>query len=329
MDRPELAESLETLFRDCNDPALIDPDPLLVVRRYGTPADRELAGLVCSSIAVGRASLIVDACGAVLAPLGPAPAAALDGAAPEDLIGAFGAFRYRFFGGRDLFALFSAISALRRRYGSLEGAFRAGRKAAANSGGNASASSAGALVGMPGAARAGAHPYATIGGVGKISRRIREAAGPSLGLLEGAEGLVSALEVEASAALAAADEAGLFPESQRGVPMAANLLSAPSGGSACKRLMLFLRWMVRSDAVDPGGWTSVSPAELVVPLDVHIHRIAGILGLRRRATPDLLAALEVTEALRAFDPADPVRFDFALSRTGIRSDYDLFRYFPY
>jgi uncharacterized protein (TIGR02757 family) len=87
--------------------------------------------------------------------------------------------------------------------------------------------------------------------------------------------------------------------------------------------MLFLRWMVRRDQVDIGSWTTVSPAELVMPLDTHIHRIARALGLTSRATADLAAALEVTAALRAFDSDDPVRFDFSLARLGIRSDYSL------
>lgn len=106
-------------------------------------------------------------------------------------------------------------------------------------------------------------------------------------------------------------------------PFARNLLSAPRDGSACKRLMLFLRWMARRDEVDPGGWTRVRPSELVLPLDVHLHRISRALGLTARNAADLRAALEATEALRLVAPDDPVRFDFALARLGIRSDYSL------
>lgn len=86
----------------------------------------------------------------------------------------------------------------------------------------------------------------------------------------------------------------------------------PSAGSACKRLNLFLRWMVRRDAVDPGGWTTMRPRQLVVPLDTHTIRVGRCLRLTRRATPGWAMATEITAALRAIDPLDPVRYDFAL-----------------
>jgi uncharacterized protein (TIGR02757 family) len=103
----------------------------------------------------------------------------------------------------------------------------------------------------------------------------------------------------------------------------AHLLPCPSRGSACKRLNLFLRWMVRRDAVDPGGWGGVSPAQLIVPLDVHMHRICRTLGLTARRQADGRAAEEITRAFRRFASDDPVRYDFALTRLGIRGDSDL------
>jgi uncharacterized protein (TIGR02757 family) len=88
--------------------------------------------------------------------------------------------------------------------------------------------------------------------------------------------------------------------------------SRPSSGGACKRLNLFLRWMVRKDGVDPGGWTSIRPAQLIVPLDTHTIRIGRCLRLTRRASPGWKMAAEITESLRQIDPDDPVRYDFAL-----------------
>lgn len=102
-----------------------------------------------------------------------------------------------------------------------------------------------------------------------------------------------------------------------------SLLSAPEKGSACKRLHLYLRWMARSDDVDPGCWRDVSPAQLVVPLDTHMHRIARSLGLTQRKQANLVTALEVTEAFRVYCAHDPVRFDFCLTRLGIRQEMDL------
>lgn len=96
-----------------------------------------------------------------------------------------------------------------------------------------------------------------------------------------------------------------------------HLLPHPERGSACKRLMLYLRWMVRRDAIDPGGWSGVHPSQLVIPLDTHMHRMALRLRLTRRRQPNLATAVEVTDSLRRFAPDDPLRYDFALTRPGI------------
>lgn len=106
-----------------------------------------------------------------------------------------------------------------------------------------------------------------------------------------------------------------------------NLLPRPSRGSACKRLFLYLRWMVRKDSVDPGGWTRVSPSRLVVPLDTHMGSACRRLGLVIRKTDDLKAALEATESFRRLRPDDPVRYDFALTRPGIHPCLDADTYF--
>lgn len=99
-----------------------------------------------------------------------------------------------------------------------------------------------------------------------------------------------------------------------------SLLPNPKAGSSCKRLNLFLRWMVRRDDVDPGGWDEVSPSKLIVPMDVHMGRIARSLKLTTRKQSDMKAALEVTEAFKRIEPDDPVRYDFCLTRLGIRED---------
>ena len=97
----------------------------------------------------------------------------------------------------------------------------------------------------------------------------------------------------------------------------ASLLSSPEDGSACKRLNLYLRWMVRRDAVDPGPWTTISRSLLVVPLDTHLFRLSRALGLTRRNQPNLATALEITAGFARISPRDPVRYDFALTRLGI------------
>ncbi|TMA24062.1 MAG: TIGR02757 family protein [Deltaproteobacteria bacterium] len=97
-----------------------------------------------------------------------------------------------------------------------------------------------------------------------------------------------------------------------------HLLPHPDRGSACKRLNLFLRWMVRGpDGVDFGLWREIPRAELVVPLDTHVHRIGRFIGLTQRKDLSWRTAEDVTRRLRYLDPADPVRYDFALSHLGI------------
>lgn len=103
----------------------------------------------------------------------------------------------------------------------------------------------------------------------------------------------------------------------RTMPM---LLPSPDGGSACKRLNLFLRWMVRKDNVDPGVWESIPATHLIVPLDTHMHRIASAMGLTSRKQADIKCAVEITRAFGAIRPADPVRYDFAITRLGIKDD---------
>lgn len=91
-------------------------------------------------------------------------------------------------------------------------------------------------------------------------------------------------------------------------------ISTPARKSACKRLNMFLRWMVRSDnkGVDFGLWKGIKPNLLICPLDLHVERTAKKLGLLSRDKPDWLAAIELTEKLRQLDPIDPVKYDFAL-----------------
>ena len=111
----------------------------------------------------------------------------------------------------------------------------------------------------------------------------------------------------------------LFIESVDFLPRSRKHLSSPETGSACKRLNMFLRWMVRKDSagVDFGIWDSIKPAQLICPCDVHVERQARILGLVSRAKADWAMAEELTANLRKLDPQDPVRYDFALFGLGV------------
>jgi uncharacterized protein (TIGR02757 family) len=102
-------------------------------------------------------------------------------------------------------------------------------------------------------------------------------------------------------------------------------VSSPSQKSTCKRLNMFLRWMVRKDdnGVDFGIWNKLKPADLICPCDLHVDRVARKLKLITRKQTDWQTALELTERLKEFDPADPVKYDFALFGLGIEERWGI------
>jgi uncharacterized protein (TIGR02757 family) len=100
-------------------------------------------------------------------------------------------------------------------------------------------------------------------------------------------------------------------------PMVHYFFPRPSAGSGCKRLNLFLRWMVRRDALDLGVWSRVAPAKLIVPLDTHVIRVGRCLRLTRYTSPGWAMARDITATLSRLDPEDPVKYDFALCHLGM------------
>jgi uncharacterized protein (TIGR02757 family) len=116
-------------------------------------------------------------------------------------------------------------------------------------------------------------------------------------------------------ALATFADALRGPSPSRGLR---HMIPDPRAGSACKRLLLWLRWMIRpSDGVDLGVWAELSASRLVIPVDTHVHRIARNLGLTKRRDASLRTAMEITHRLRVLDAADPVRYDFAICHLGV------------
>ena len=98
------------------------------------------------------------------------------------------------------------------------------------------------------------------------------------------------------------------------------LFNAPDDGSACKRMSMYLKWMIRKDQIDLGIWKWLSSDQLVIPADTHIARLSYYLGLRGgriNGSPNWKMALEVTQALKQLNPLDPVCYDFAITRLGI------------
>lgn len=245
-----LKPALDALYETWNRPEFIAPDPLQTMRHFASPDDREIAGLVASSLAFGNVKQILASIVKVLDAM-PRPAKWLDEATPRHIESTFKSFRHRYSTGAELSAMLLGAKKVRERHGTLGNAL------------------AGCL------------------------------ADTDDDILPGLQRFTGLLSANAGANY---------------------LLPNPERGSACKRLHLYLRWMIRCDAVDPGGWPQISPSKLLVPVDTHMHRIARGLGLTTRNAADLHTAREITAAFRIIAPEDPVRYDFALTRLGIRKD---------
>ncbi len=99
-----------------------------------------------------------------------------------------------------------------------------------------------------------------------------------------------------------------------------SLLPDPEKNSACKRINLYLKWMIRKDDVDLGVWNKIGTDKLIIPLDTHMYRFGSCAKWTKRKNADMRTAIEITEGFRKISPKDPTKYDFAITRFGIRSD---------
>jgi uncharacterized protein (TIGR02757 family) len=243
------------------------------VHRYDDPLDREIVGLVASSLAFGNVKAIKAKVGDALARIGSPHAASADLAALQKKLRGW---KHRVFRGDDLARLVFGAGQLQRAHGSLGARF--------------------------------ARDFASARPRGGPSARGFAPGPQDFGDLRAAIGsFVTALRAAG----------GLKKHKTRRGP--SHLLPAASSKSAMKRFVLFLRWMVRpADGVDLGVWAGLVPTSaLVIPVDVHIHKLARNLGLTRRKLATWDTAVEITQRLARFDADDPVRFDFALCHMGM------------
>ena len=236
-------------------------DPIHIVRRYESADDREVVGFCAAALAFGRVASVLQSIEALLAVMGPHPAAFVRSFAPARYLPRIEPLVHRWIRGRDLVALLIILQRMLRESGSIEAFFTS--------------------CDDPSAPDVGP-------GLSAFSSR---ALATDLG------------EAYGTRMPARAGVAYFFPR--------------PSAGSACKRLNLFMRWMVRRDEIDLGVWTTVSPARLIVPLDTHVIRVGRCLRLTRHGSPGWKMASEITASLRTIDPTDPVRFDFSLCHLGM------------
>jgi uncharacterized protein (TIGR02757 family) len=273
MRRAELKQRLDDLYEHY-DARFVDPDPLQFVRVQPTDADREVAGLVASSLAYGNVKQIKRSIGLVMDALGPRPADAVRQLEPLEAAERLRAFKHRFNTGRDVACLLYFLKQMLATHGTVEAYFAAG---------------------MPEGA-----PHVGPGLSSFVARTLALSHG-------GLYGRARALPGDAGVRF-------FFP--------------SPAAGSACKRLNLYLRWMVRRGGVDLGVWTAVKPSQLVIPLDAHVLAIARRVRLTRYKGPGWAMALDITDRLRKLDPVDPVKYDFAFHRMGLwkrRDEIDTLR----
>jgi uncharacterized protein (TIGR02757 family) len=256
-----LRERLESLYRHY-DHRFVDPDPLELVRRQTSDADREVVGLLASGLAFGTVRQIKASITRVLDVLGASPAAAVARLEPAVAARQLAGMKHRWTEGRDVACLLWMIRQMRERAGSVEAFFLEGHDPAA----------------------------------ADVERALTSFSERALALDAG--GLYGRGPLPAKAGVRY-----FFP--------------SPRTGSACKRLNLYLRWMVRREGVDLGVWKGVDAAALVIPLDAHIYAIARRVRLTRYKSPGWKMAMDITRRLRRFDPRDPVKYDFAFHRLGL------------
>lgn len=256
MSAAKIGSELEAVYESFNKREFVHPDPLEFLYEYPDPKDREIVGLVASSLAYGKVVSILKSVSRVLEFMGPSPGSFLEYSSNESIKKDCAGFVHRFAKDGHLYAMLAGAKGCVEKYGSLYECFLSGH---------------------------GKNDENTLPALSRFTDEIMKHA--------------------------------------KGNP--GHLLPSPKRGSACKRLYLFLRWMVRKDAVDPGGWDEISPSKLIVPVDVHMHRISLKLGFTARKNADMRTALEITEGFRNIVPEDPVRYDFALTRFGIRDDFGI------
>ncbi|MFO7554479.1 MAG: TIGR02757 family protein [Desulfobacterales bacterium] len=252
MTPKNIKRRLDNLYLRYNQHKYIHPDPIEFLYLYSDIRDREIAGLIASSLAYGRVKQILKSVSYVLNIMAPSPYLFLKNSTHASLQNAFKSFTHRFANGDHLAGLLQNVKNVVAQYGSLNECF--------------------------------------IRGVSTDDTT-----------------LIPALNCFATALTNGNSNPG-------------HLIALPEKGSACKRMNLFLRWMVRKDDIDPGGWNGVPMSKLIIPLDTHMHKISLKWDLTSRQQANMRTALEITSGFRQIVPDDPVKYDFVLTRFGIRDD---------
>jgi len=306
----KLKEELDKLYLEYNHREFIHPDPLEFLYNYENIKDREIAGLIASALAYGRVTQILKSISFVLGKMTPSPFIFIKKSSFDLFYNHFKDFKHRFTTGVELCHLLIGIKNALEKYGSLNNCFLKGYNTDEKIQGRARG-------------RTCQKSNSFVSKTKEFLKKAQEKAceekqKKSHGMIPGENREVTTEGNEEETIMPAVLSFAKNLNAFAGVKCN-SLIPSSAGGSAFKRLNLYLRWMVRKDNVDPGGWINISASKLIIPLDTHIYRISVKLGFTRRKQADIRTAIEITNALKEFDKNDPVKYDFALTRLGMSS----------
>ena len=283
----QLKDFLERKVTEYNTPHFIAHDPICIPHRFTLKQDIEIMGFFASILAWGQRKTIINKCTELAQRMGDTPYDFVLNHQEQDLKQLLG-FKHRTFNDTDLLYFIRFLNHHYTHYNSLEKAF------------------------LPAAANSEFRAEYLEGGYVVPPETELTSAACYLHQLKPRFDMEAVLNHFQTYFFSLAD----FPGRTR------KHISAPRRNSTCKRLNMFLRWMVRTDSqgVDFGLWKQLLPAQLICPCDVHVERVARKMGLITRKQSDWKTALELTENLRTLDPDDPVKYDFALFGLGVEGE---------
>jgi len=314
---PRVHALLEAAYDDFHSRYHRGRDPVSLVHAFSAAADREAAALIAALLAYGNVKTILASATRVLDALAPSPRVALErGDFPASLHG----FRHRFTSELELRILFAWLGEIYRSLGSLEAGYgdlaRISHQVSSRGGGD------GRLVGraegrvgesyLDGTSSPGGSPLARSEAARRPDPSPQQKAGEKCGLTAGGE-TRDRLERFVQKLTSATLPRDLVANRAARQRQLRYLLPLPSRGSACKRLNMFLRWVVRpADGIDLGLWRGVPPASLILPIDTHLLGTVRFLGWSHSRQATWKVAEAATARLRLYCPEDPIRYDFAL-----------------
>ncbi|EOR94201.1 : hypothetical protein [Arcticibacter svalbardensis MN12-7] len=300
LDSFDLKAFLDEKVELYNRPSFIEFDPIVIPHQFSRKEDVEIMGFFAAILAWGQRKTIINKCGDLIERMSGSPYEFIMGHQDGDLKSLLG-FKHRTFNDTDLLYFVSFFREHYRVYDSLEDAFLPSSRLSLGLSNSGIATSFEEWI-------------------WDKASRVEDGQAPN-------DSFVEDLDEVSSFVFSAEEMLNHFRTYFFSLPdfprRTIKHVSSPMQKSTCKRLNMFLRWMVRQDdkGVDFGIWNRISPSQLICPCDLHVDRVARKLKLINRKQTDWLTAVELTDRLRSFDALDPVKYDFALFGLGIEEKF--------